>query len=178
MYSSQRHHHHLHHKSRQCVEIAQAATEIIELAREIVAHGHVERKFMVFPLFMAGVVSRSSGDLSERTEVLQLMRAMEQDSVGENVVAFRRLLEAVYERQQTMIGSAEQRSQKKSKRGVGYEMWFGADGDAEAIAAGYSDNGYQSSSSFPGSTLSFENELVDWVSLVEELGFQVVNCRL
>lgn len=45
---------------------------------------------------MAGFVSRIEED---RREILSLVRRMEEDSVGRNLVAVRELLERVYERQ-------------------------------------------------------------------------------
>ena len=93
----------------------------------------MERKTIVFPLFMAGFVSC---DPHERMEILALVRKMEEDSVGRNVVAARQLLEVVYERQ-------EGRREELRLEGV--------------------DGG---------------EEDVDWVGMIQELGLQVVNCRL
>ena len=45
---------------------------------------------------MAGFVARRE---EERCEILALVRRMEEDSVGRNLVAVRQLLEIVYERQ-------------------------------------------------------------------------------
>ena len=77
-------------------EVSQCGGEILQLAREIVSHKHLERKFIVFPLFMSGFVSKTP---EERMEILALMKTMEVDSVGRNGVAARRLLEIVFERQ-------------------------------------------------------------------------------
>ena len=114
-------------------EVSQSCGEIVLLAREIVSHNHLERKFIVFPLFMSGFVCKTQ---DERMEILALMKKMEEDSVGRNGVAPRRLLEAVYERQ-------DRRREELRREGV-------EDG----------------------------REDVDWVSMIEELGLQVVNCRL
>ena len=114
-------------------EVSQCGGEILRLAREIVAHNHVERKFIVFPLFMSGFVARTK---DERTEVLALVKKMEEDSVGRNVLAARQLLEIVYERQD--------RRREELRR--------------EGVEGGRED--------------------VDWVSMIGELGLQVVNCRL
>ena len=86
-------------------EVLQSSGEILRLAREIVSSGHLERKFIVFPLFMAGFVARRE---EERAEILGLVRRMEEDSVGRNLVAVRQLLETVYERQ-GMVGSGNGR---------------------------------------------------------------------
>ena len=114
-------------------EVAQCGDEIVRLAREIVSHSHLERKFIVFPLFMAGVVSRTQED---RMEILALVKRMEEDSVGRTVVAAKQLLEIVYERQE--------RRRDELRR--------------EGMEGGRED--------------------VDWVSVIAELGLQVVNCRL
>ena len=77
-------------------EVTRCADDIIDLAQEIVSSGHRERKFIVFPLFMAGFSSRSPVD---RQEALDLLYAMEQDSIGKSFSAVRELLEITYERQ-------------------------------------------------------------------------------
>jgi len=97
MYSTQR----LLSPSSLIHEVSQCAGEILRLAREIVSNNNVERKFIVFPLFMSGFVSRNQ---EERVEVVELIRKMEEDSVGRNVVAARQLLEIVYERQERRRG--------------------------------------------------------------------------
>lgn len=84
------------HPPRHTPEISQSADEIVRLAREIVRHGHLERKFIVFPLFMAGSVSHTP---RQREEILALVERMEQDSVGRNMVAARVLLGICFERQ-------------------------------------------------------------------------------
>ena len=93
MYSTQR----LLSPSSLTHEVSQCAGEILRLAREIVSSNHMERKFIVFPLFMSGFVSKIP---DVRAEVLELIRKMEEDSVGRNVVAARQLLEILYERQE------------------------------------------------------------------------------
>ena len=85
-------------------EVFQCSGEILRLAREIVSNGHLERKFIVFPLFMAGFVARRE---EERSEILGLVRRMEEDSVGRNLVAVRQLLETVYERQGERRGNVD-----------------------------------------------------------------------
>ena len=104
MYSTQR----LLSPSSLIREVSHCGCEIVQLAREIVSHNHMERKFIVFPLFMAGFVSKTP---EERMEISALVRKMEEDSVGVNVVAARQLLEIVYERQ-------ERRREELKRRGV------------------------------------------------------------
>jgi hypothetical protein len=77
-------------------EVSQCVREIIELAREIISNGHLERKYIVFPLFMAGIAATSAAD---REQALEFLGIMEQDSVGRNMGATKHLLNAVYEKQ-------------------------------------------------------------------------------
>ena len=97
MYPTQR----LHHPSHSIHEVSQSAGQILQLGREIVSGGHMERKFIVFPLFMAGFVNRYK---AEKEEILGLVMRMEEDSVGRNMIATRQLLEIVYERQERRKG--------------------------------------------------------------------------
>ena len=129
MYSTQR----LLSPSSLIPEVSQCAGEILRLAREIVSHNHLERKFIVFPLFMSGFISETQ---DERMEILALMKKMEDDSVGRNGVAARQLLETIYERQERR---------------------------REDLRREYAEGG---------------RDDVDWVSMIAELGLQVVNCRL
>lgn len=92
MYSTQR----LLLPSSHIPEVSQCGDEILRLARDIIAHNHLERKFIVFPLFMSGFVSETQ---DERMEILALMKKMEEDSVGRNGMAARQLLEIVHGRQ-------------------------------------------------------------------------------
>lgn len=83
-------------------DVCSCSREIILLAREIVDNGHVERKFMVFPLFMAGFVANNATD---RTEVLELLTVFEQKSMGRVASASRELLETVYRMQSESLQS-------------------------------------------------------------------------
>ncbi|KAG8525405.1 uncharacterized protein KY384_009049 [Bacidia gigantensis] len=93
MYPTQSLYHHYQHIH----EVAESAGLILKLGRDIVANGHMERKFIVFPLFMAGVVNQYP---EEREELLGLLRKLEEDSIGRNMIATRQLLEIVYERRE------------------------------------------------------------------------------
>lgn len=77
--------------------VSQYAREILQLGREVIDNGHLERKFIVFPLFMAGLVSESTAD---REEALELLTALEQKTMGRVANASKLLLELVYERQE------------------------------------------------------------------------------
>jgi hypothetical protein len=77
-------------------ECSQCATEIIAIAEETVRQRQYEHGFVMFPLFLAGVVATSA---PEKMQAHDLMRAMERESLGSNKRATRKLLEAVYDRQ-------------------------------------------------------------------------------
>lgn len=100
---------------------------------------------------MAGFVSKTP---EERLEIVELIRKLEEDSVGRNVVAARQLLEIVYERQAQR--RVELRRQRMQRKGVP-DGWR-----ASTATQGWED----------------EVEDVDWVSIIAESGLQVVNCRL
>ncbi len=73
-------------------EITTSCSEILALVRNIIASGHHELRFAVFPLFMAGFVLAPQ----KREQALRLMESMERESIGRNTRATRELLEAVH----------------------------------------------------------------------------------
>ncbi|MCJ1282031.1 hypothetical protein MMC26_001354 [Xylographa opegraphella] len=77
-------------------EVTQCASEIIDVVSETVRRRRFEHGFVIFPLFLAGIATTSAADKALAHE---LMTAMEQESVGNNKRATRKLLEAVYEAQ-------------------------------------------------------------------------------
>ena len=81
--------------------VSQAAREIRQLALEISEQGFIERKFIVFPLFMAGIASRAA---PEQELVLELISVFEQQSIGKVMAATRQLLGVVFERQRASMG--------------------------------------------------------------------------
>jgi len=85
-------------------EVSHSVSEIFQTAREITANGCSVRKFMVFPLFMAGVASRIPSDQQLAVELLQFF---ERNSIGKAMVATRHILEIIYQKQReaTMHGA-------------------------------------------------------------------------
>lgn len=76
------------------------AHSILSLSREIVSAGHLERKFVVFPLFMAGILFSScfsSESAAHRAETVKLLKDLERKTMGKIANASRLLLELVYE---------------------------------------------------------------------------------
>lgn len=74
---------------------------ILSLSREIVTAGHLERKFVVFPLFMAGILFSScysSEFAAHRAETVRLLKDLERKTMGKIANASRLLLELVYEK--------------------------------------------------------------------------------
>lgn len=76
------------------------AHSILSLSREIVTAGYLERKFVVFPLFMAGILFSScfsSEFATHRAETVRLLKDLEMKTMGKVANASRLLLELVYE---------------------------------------------------------------------------------
>ena len=76
------------------------AHSILSLSRDAVTAGHVERKFIVFPLFMAGILFSlcfSSEFAVHRAETVKLLKDLERKTMGKIANASRLLLELVYE---------------------------------------------------------------------------------
>jgi hypothetical protein len=86
-------------------DVFTSITEIIELARQVVAEKRWEFQFMPFSLFLSGVVSRKR---EEKALALTLMTALERESYGENTATMRRLLETIYDKQQATTRSGKQ----------------------------------------------------------------------
>ena len=77
-------------------ELSQSVNKILQLAKEISSNGFIERKFMVFPLFMAGIANQNPFD---QQQIIKLLLAFERQSIGKAMVATRHILEIVYEKQ-------------------------------------------------------------------------------
>jgi hypothetical protein len=84
-------------------EVSSSVTEIIELSKQTVTNGRWELQFMPFSLFLAGVVSRRK---EEKELALGLMLALERKGYGKNTATARRLLEKIYDEQQSTAGSS------------------------------------------------------------------------
>ena len=81
-------------------KVTQAAQEILQLAQDIIDHGFYERKFMVFPLFMAGIASKAEED---QEQVLKLLSMFAHQAIGKVMAATRHLLSVVFERQRASM---------------------------------------------------------------------------
>lgn len=81
-------------------ELTQSVGEILHLGREITTSGFILRKFMVFPIFMAGIATRSPVD---QHLALKMLSMLEHKSIGKVMTATRQILEIVYERQREVI---------------------------------------------------------------------------
>ncbi|KAK5195713.1 hypothetical protein LTR92_004654 [Exophiala xenobiotica] len=77
-------------------EIAVASNQILQMARKAQSEDRWHCRYLVFPVFMAGVVST---DGAQRMQALDLIRAMEKTSIGRNTTVTRKALAAVYESQ-------------------------------------------------------------------------------
>ena len=77
-------------------EIAAAVQQILQVSQAIIASKPNNGRFLVFPLFMAGVASQVG---NQKMLAVDLIQHMETDSIGPNTRATRKALEAIYERQ-------------------------------------------------------------------------------
>lgn len=77
-------------------EVTQCSSEILALASDIIQRRQFDYRFIVFPTFIAGFAATSSTD---KMLALDLINTMEQESIGNNTRATRKLLQAIYEKQ-------------------------------------------------------------------------------
>lgn len=80
-------------------ELSDSICKVLQLGREIAANGFDERKFMVFPTFMAGIATRNPAD---QQLALQTLKFLERNSIGKVMMATRQILEIVYEEQREL----------------------------------------------------------------------------
>ena len=71
-------------------------SSIIALATAQLEAGHLDRRKIVFPVFMAGVATTQS-DI--KVQALSIIKALETTGIGQNTYRTRQLLTAVYEEQ-------------------------------------------------------------------------------
>lgn len=72
---------------------------IITIAANQLEHNHLDRRHIVFPLFMAGFATSQS---DAKVQALDIMKAYEGSGIGQNTYTTRRLLTAVYEEQRKL----------------------------------------------------------------------------
>jgi hypothetical protein len=77
-------------------EIEPHATVILQVAERIVRADRLDMRFIVFPLFMAGIASSSEG---QKLMAMKLLSSMEQGGIGRNASTIRQLLQIVYDQQ-------------------------------------------------------------------------------
>jgi len=83
-------------------DIGHHASVILQVAESIVHAGRFDLRFVVFPLFMAGVATSSGG---QKMMAMELMASMEKEGVGRNATTTRQVLQLVYERQTQQLMS-------------------------------------------------------------------------
>jgi len=82
--------------------VARCCSEILSRASQIIARQQWTRRYIVFPIFLAGIFTAY---FPERKTAMDLLRAMELTSIGSNTRATRKWLERIWaDEQQT--GSA------------------------------------------------------------------------
>lgn len=80
--------------------------QILHIARGTIREQRLEFRYIIFPLFIAGVgAATQSQDLpltkDQMRSALDLMRAFERERIGTNTEATRQLLEGVFEKVRT-----------------------------------------------------------------------------
>lgn len=78
------------------LEIAHSVSEILRIGDRVISNQQHHLRFIIFPLFMAGVAST---DGNEKRFALELMSSMEKESIGSNTTATRHALQIIYEQQ-------------------------------------------------------------------------------
>ncbi|QSZ35304.1 hypothetical protein DSL72_008173 [Monilinia vaccinii-corymbosi] len=81
-------------------EIASCAREITLIAKKILDRKRFKFRFLVFPLFIAGMASKVK---EEKQIALDLIRNLEETSFGSNTTTTRKLLETIYAKQEAAI---------------------------------------------------------------------------
>ncbi|KAL1965612.1 hypothetical protein VTN77DRAFT_5289 [Rasamsonia byssochlamydoides] len=76
--------------------IGHHAAVILQVAESIVNAGRFDLRFIIFPLFMAGMATSSGG---QKMIAMDLISSMEKEGVGRNATTTRHVLQIVYERQ-------------------------------------------------------------------------------
>ncbi|OAG42177.1 hypothetical protein AYO21_03631 [Fonsecaea monophora] len=77
-------------------EIAVASSQILQMTSRALAEDRSYCRYLVFPVFMAGFVAT---DGAHRMHAVDLLREMEKTSIGRNTMTTRKVLAAVYEKQ-------------------------------------------------------------------------------
>lgn len=77
-------------------EITTAAAQILHLAQAAVTSNHYNSRFLVFPLFMAGVAST---DGYQMMQSLQCIQTLEEGALGRNMATTRKALKTIYDSQ-------------------------------------------------------------------------------
>ncbi|KAF7959106.1 hypothetical protein EAE96_002623 [Botrytis aclada] len=81
-------------------QISSCAREIILITKMMLDLGYLGSRFMVFPIFMAGVATRMR---EEKQSALEYLRRLEETSFGSNTSTTRKLLASIIEKQETAI---------------------------------------------------------------------------
>jgi hypothetical protein len=76
--------------------ISHHASAILQVAEAIVRDERFDLRFVIFPLFMAGVSTSSAG---QKMMAMDLMSSMEKQALGRNATTTRDLLQMVYQSQ-------------------------------------------------------------------------------
>jgi len=81
-------------------EIAAATQQILQLAEVMIANDSYGSRFLIFPLFMAGVASMIA---KQKMLALNLIQQVEREAIGRIATITRQTLEAIYQRQNQQL---------------------------------------------------------------------------
>lgn len=81
-------------------DIEACKDSILQIASSMLENQQFHQRWIIFPVFMAGIASKQSDAM---VEALGIIRAYEQSGIGENTTMVRRLLTAVNEEQSHRI---------------------------------------------------------------------------
>ena len=81
-------------------EISYAVQAILKLTNDLIGRQHLQQRFVVFALLMAGMAASLQDD---KIRALELLKVFEQESVGSNTRATRKFLEEIYVRQRDSL---------------------------------------------------------------------------
>ncbi|KAF7929364.1 uncharacterized protein EAE98_005282 [Botrytis deweyae] len=81
-------------------QLSSCAREIILIAKTMIDLGRLGARFVVFPIFMAGIASRVK---EEKQSALEFLRRLEETSFGSNTTTTRKLLASIIKKQEIAI---------------------------------------------------------------------------
>ena len=96
-------------QSNTCPDLSRHIWAILRVAGNSLRQQKLERRYIIFPLFLAGTAASIASPNLPTTQgymhlALQLMRAFERESIGTNTESTRKILERMIEKATGMTG--------------------------------------------------------------------------